>query len=504
MKSIYQLIMGLWTCFFWVACSNDLTINPSDQYSENTFWKSSEEAMAALTGCYRVLQDGAGSTWFLETDMITPNGLAYNESNGTDAIARGVHNSLTGLIVSRWEVAYRGIGRTNTFLSKISDVAMDEQLKSRTLGEAKFLRGLYYFYLVDCFGGVPLIVSAPDPETQSQQPRNTKEEVVAQMLQDLAEAAEVLPATYTAAADQGRATRGAALALRARILLYNERWREAAEEAKKVMDLGVYSLFDNYRALFMLENEENQEVIFNVSYQLPRFPNNFDHDIFMLNRPAPTKDLVDAYLMKDGEPITTSTQFNPARPYENRDPRLLQTVNCIGYPYNGQITTPGRVVTTGFGLKKYTSYPDNETIAIVSPNSSQINPILIRYAEVLLTYAEAQNEASGPDASVYTALNSLRQRPSVAMPTVEAGLDQEGMREVIRRERRVELAFEGIYYSDIKRWRIAEKVNNGPVYNHEGAVVSQRTFDAGRDYLWPIPADQVQLNPTLEQNPNWY
>ena len=494
----------VWMGSCWMGCSNDLTIDPSDQYSEDTYWKDENEAMAALTGCYRVLQDGAGRTWFLETDMITPNGIAYNEANGTDAIARGVHNDLTGLITNRWEVAYRGIGRTNTFLDQIGDVPMEDGLKNRAIGEAKFLRALYYVYLVDVFGGVPLILSAPDPGTQSDLPRNTKEEVVTQILQDLAEAGEALPTTYSGGSDQGRATKGAALALRARILLYNERWAEAAEEAKKVMDLGVYGLFNDYRGLFLLANEHNDEVIFNVEYQLPRFPNNFDHDIFELNRPAPLKDLVDSYFMTDGLPITESSQYDVDHPYENRDPRLLQTINCIGYPYNGQITQPGNVVTTGFGLKKYTSYTDAEAIPVITSNSSEINPILIRYAEVLLTYAEARNEAVGPDASVYDALNQVRQRPSVHMPPVEAGLDQDKMREVIRHERRIELAFEGLYYADIKRWHLAEVVNNGPVYNYKGAVVSRRTFDKDRDYLWPIPANQRQVNPHLEQNPNWH
>jgi len=504
MKSIYKICIIILVYILWIGCENDLTINPSDQYSEDTFWKNQDEAMSALTGCYRILQGGAGVNWFLETDMITPNGLAYNESNGTDAIARGVHNSLTGLITNRWEVAYRGIGRVNAFLDKIPVVDMDADLKARASGEAKFLRALYYFYLVDCFGGVPLILTAPDPATQSLLPRNSKEEVVEQVLRDLSEAAEALPKSYSAASDQGRATKGAALALSARVLLYNERWAEAAEQAQKVMDLDVYSLFGDYRGLFLLENEHNPEVIFNVEYQLPRFPHDFDHMIFQLNRPAPLKSLVDSYLMTDGESIDVSLSFNPARPYENRDPRLLQTVNCIGYMYNGQLTQPSQVVTTGFGLKKYTIYTDNEAKAIVSPNSSEINPILIRYAEVLLTYAEAQNESSGPDASVYEALNQIRQRPSVQMPVIKPDLNQDEMRIVIRNERRVELAFEGIYYSDIKRWHIAEEVNNGPVFNYKGEVASRRTFDKDRDYLWPIPADQIQLNPNLEQNPNWY
>lgn len=149
-------------------------------------------------------------------------------------------------------------------------------------------------------------------------------------------------------------------------------------------------------------------------------------------------------------------------------------------------------------------YQEDEQIPQIGQNSSEINVILIRYAEVLLTYAEAQNEAIGPDESVYNALNQLRARPSVAMPAITPRLSKEQMREVIRNERRIELAFEGLYYSDIRRWRIAEVVNNGPVLNHQGEEVSQRSFDKDRDYLWPIPANQIQLNPNLENNPNWY
>ncbi|MDR2271040.1 MAG: RagB/SusD family nutrient uptake outer membrane protein [Sphingobacterium sp.] len=485
------------------ACDNNLDINPADQYSEATYWKNSDEAMAGLTGCYRVLQEGAGSNWFYETDMISPNGYAYNEANGTDAIARGVHNALTPLVVNRWQVGYKGIGRSNTFLDKVQAVEMDENLKKRAIGEAKFLRALNYFYLIDVFGGVPLILEQPNLEKHASLPRNSKAEVVEQILKDLAEAAESLPVKYSGA-DLGRATKGAALTLRARVLLYNERWAEAYADAQKVMDLNTYKLFDSYRDLFLLENELSSEVVFDVEYRLPRFFISFDYVSFQLNRPAPTKDLVDAYLMDDGKSWDQSGQYDPTRPYEHRDPRLLQSINCIGYRFNGQITQASQVVNTGFGLKKYTSYKDDATIPLIGNNGSELNPILMRYAEVLLTYAEARNEASGPDSKVYDALNQVRQRKSVNMPKVEEGLNKEEMRNVIRRERRVELAFEGIYYSDIRRWKIADVVNNLPVRNYKGDVVRNRAFDKNRDYLWPIPADQVQLNPALEQNPNWH
>lgn len=231
------------------------------------------------------------------------------------------------------------------------------------------------------------------------------------------------------------------------------------------------------------------------------FSTNYDQDIWRLNRPAPLKELVDTYLCTDGKTIEESPLYNPAQPYENRDPRLLKSIVCIGYPYLGMTITKENVATTGFGVKKYTSYEDDVTIPLVE--RSAFNFILIRYAEVLLTYAEAQNEANGPDQSVYDAINQLRKRPDINMPEVPKGLTKDQMRNVVRRERRIELTFEGLYYSDILRWKTAEKENNGMMHNNEGIAVVERSFNPKRDYLWPIPYNQIVLNPNLEQNPNW-
>ncbi len=496
--------------FFFIAvflimnggCNEDkLNINPTDQYSIETFWKTEAHAQAGLSGCYAVLRSVYGGGWIYETDMVTPNAWKYNENGGLGPLSNGTQTTTDGTISGRWNVNYQGIGRTNTFLDKIDGIKMDQSLKSRMIGEAKFLRALFYFNLEDVFGGVPLILKTPDAATQSNLPRDTKEKVVEQILKDLDEASAVLPVTYPVS-DAGRATKGAALALKARLLLYNEKWEDAAKTAKEVIDLKVYSLFPNYRELFMVQYEHNSEVIFNVEFLAPRFTNNFDQPTYILNTPAPLKDMVDAYLMEDGQTIANSPLYYPGKPYENRDPRLHQTIAVIGYKFNGKITQLSNVVNTGFGLKKYTSFKDdiNTTVA----PSTDLNPILIRYAEVLLTYAEAQNELSGPDVSVYAAMNAVRARPSVLMPQVEAGLTKDKMRAVIRNERRVELAFEGLYYSDIRRWRTIEIVNNGPIYNYKGKVITNRTFNKERDYLWPIPFVQIQENPQLEQNPNYH
>lgn len=489
------------SCLVWtiVACSEDvLEINPTDQYSIDTFWETEEHANAGLTGCYQVLRSTFGSLF--ETDMVTPNAWGYNENGGLGPLARGVQLTTDPALAGKWNVSYSGIGRANTFLNNIDDVNMNEDLKKRMIGEAKFLRALYYFQLINYFGDVPLILETPDAELHSDLPRDPKVLVVTQILKDLEEASNVLPIIYEDK-DTGRATKGAAISLKSRLLLYEENWPAAAEAAKEVIDLNVYSLFPNYRELFMIENENNEEVIFNVEFLAPRFTNNYDQSIYILNTPAPLKDLVDSYLMIDGLSIQESPLYDSSMPYENRDPRLHQSIACIGYPFNGKITELSDVVNTGFGMKKFTSFSD-EISNIVPPNT-ELNPIVMRYAETLLTYAEAQNEAVGPDQSVYDALNLLRSRTSVNMPEVQSGLSKEEMRELIRLERRIELAFEGLYYSDIRRWRTAEVVNNGPIYNYEGNVITNRTFNKDRDYLWPVPFVQIQENPELTQNPGY-
>ena len=500
MKRFTFYMIGILVSFYMFAsCSDLLDQAPTSQYSSDTFWKTKEHADAGLIGCYNALLPWR-SLYSIEFDMITSNAMPYNESNGTQAVGKGEHLSTTDLIRYLWRDCYIGIGRTNTFLDNIETVTMDEGLKSRMIGEAKFLRSFFYFYLADRFGGVPLIVEAPNAEKHAALPRDTKEAVLGQMLSDLTDAAAVLPETYSGT-DLGRVTKGAALSLKARLLLYNGQWSEAATIAKQVMDAGVYSLFGDYRRLFMEANKHHSEVIFNVESSSPDFTTDNDQWIFRLNRPAPLKELVDKYQMTDGLSIANSPLYDSDKPYENRDPRLLYTITCIGYPYNGELITKENVMTTGFGMKKYTSYEDNVKIPLVE--RSAFNAILIRYAEILLTYAEAQNEAFGPDQSVYDAVNQVRKREGVNMPEIAANLTKEQMREVIRLERRIEFALEGLYYSDVLRWRTIETENNGVMHNSDGIEIVIRSFRADRDYLWPIPYNQIIQNPSLVQNPNW-
>lgn len=502
MKKLSNSISKLMLIASWgvllSGCDDFLSTIPSDQYTEENFWESEEQAQAGLTGVYEILR-GYPANQIFYSPQITPNAVKFDNPGGWRDIARGLAQTTNPLFEDAWESNYQGIGRANTLLDNIDQVNADAELINEMKAEAKFLRAFFYADLVNKFGNVPLITDAPDLIEQGELPRSTKDEVVTQILKDLDEAANVLPQSN----DPGRATKGAALALKARVLLYEGRWEEAANAAQAVMNLEVYSLFPDYRGLFMLENEGNSEVIWDIQFLMPRFGHGFDNAVTLHSNVAPTKELVDAYYMKDGKPISESPLYDPSNPYENRDPRLYQTIRVVGAMYNGEINTADDLDQTGFGTKKFTTYSDSTTITEIPGGRSEINPIVIRYAEVLLAYAEAQNEAVGPDQSVYDAINKIRTRPSVNMPPLQPGLTQEEMRQMIRHERRIELALEGKYYADIKRWGIAEDAMNGPVYDAEGNVYTTRTFNPARDYLWAIPANQIDLNPNLEQNPNW-
>jgi hypothetical protein len=339
------------------------------------------------------------------------------------------------------------------------------------------------------------------------------------VLKDLDEAIPGLPVTIPAE-ENGRATQGAALALKARVLLYESRWDEAAAAAKAVMDLNVYHLFPSYRGLFLPQNENNSEVIFDVQFKQPEYPSAWDtylgiYDGNILTAAIgwssiePTTDFVDEYEMKDGSVWTpTNPIADPADKYNNRDPRLDQTIFRKGKKYNGvpyPVDADGYPgIYTGFSFKKYTIY-DTAAGPQVDYNKSEINGIILRYADVLLMYAEAKNESSGVDQSVYDAVNAVRER--AGMPDLPAGLNQDQMRDRIRHERRMEFVIEGLYYSDVRRWKIAESVLNRDVEldgSYKRGIMDDRTFDPAKDYVWPIPQREIDYSQkAIEQNPNY-
>lgn len=488
MKSLYIILVAL-VAF---SCNKSfLDTTPTDSYTEENFWTSEERVVSAINGCYATMLGYSNYKLFL--DNISPN--SYNQSGQTQ-LAQGKHDAgNVDWFYTVWNLNYEGVGRTNNLLAHIDAVSMDAALKKRIRGEAFFLRALYYADLVNFYSGVPLILDAPNIAGQAKRPRDSREAVISQIIKDLDTAALILPASYSGA-NKGRATKGAAFALKARVLLYESRWEEAAQAALEVTKL-PYSLFPNYRQLFSVANENNQEVIFDVQYSAPDYVHGLNLTLDLQLNIAPLPDLVNSYLMKDGLPTDLSALYDPAKPFDNRDPRLLQTIAVPGYMFKGVKVPATKYYSTGYGFKKYTTYEDSTTYASDVTNSP-LNIILIRFADVLLMYAEAQNEFSGPDNSVYDAVNKVRKR--AGMPELPASLSKEDMRKAIRLERRIELAGEGLYYNDIRRWRTAEIVMNQPAYNSKGTIIQVRSFNKDRDYLWPIATVTFEQNNKLDQN----
>lgn len=521
-----QVICALFVAVFAITgCDPDLlNTSPDDNYNVGNFWESETAVDAALSGAYRPLRyqgifgRQASPAW---EDAATPN-LFTTSGIGFSNIALGQQNATSGSVMTwRWNHAYNGIGRTNTFLSRIDDAeVISEELKSRMKGEVHFLRALYYYMLANYYGDAPLILDPPDVIEQSELPRSPREDIIEQILEDLDEAIARLPLEY-GASDAGRATRGAALGLKTRILLFEaspllnesgdtDKWQAAADVAKEVIDLGIYDLFPDYRDLFLPENENNEEVLFDVQYVPstvePGLGTSWDLVNIQHATTAPLQELVDAFLMEDGEPYDQSPLYDSINPYDNRDPRFYSTVIYPGSRFKNDDVTGNTYAHTGYALKKYSVYDDEvgnppANVSGIKDGQSETNYMVIRYADILLMYAEATNEVSGPSPEVYDAVNQVRAR--AGMPDIEPGLTQDEMREVIRHERRIEFVGEGLYYNDIRRWKTIEDVNNGDVHRWDGQLRSSRSFNPARDYWWPIQQSQLDLNPNLEQNPGY-
>jgi starch-binding outer membrane protein, SusD/RagB family len=520
MKKSPIILICLFCGLLTTMCNKDLlNTEPGDRYTESNFWESQAAASAALTGCYTILSNASlygGDATALFEETASPNAYDYDNTVSFNSVAKGEMSASTGGVVSgRWSDCYKGIGRCNTFLVKVEEVPMDNAVKIQMKGEAHFLRALYYFVLQNYYGAVPLVLDAPDPATQAKLPRTDRVKVIAQVLADLDSAAGVLPLKY-AATDLGRATKGAALALKARVLLFEasplnntgndlSKWQAAADAAKSVMDLAPqagYGLFASYRSLFLPANENNKEVLFDVQFIPTDEGNSFDLIDRQYNTNAPLLNLAQAYDMNNGLPITNpASGYDPNNPYAKRDPRLYATIVYPGDTFMAVKVTPSRFAITGYGLKKYSIYDKGAPAtgqADLKAGQSGTNYIILRYADILLDFAEAKNEATGPDATVYSAVNLVRER--AGMPDLQPVYSQSALRDLIRHERRIEFAGEGKYYNDIRRWRTAETVLNDTIFTYSHSPIEVRKFDPNRNYWWPIPQAQLDLNPKLTQN----
>ena len=558
-----------------LSCNKDyLNRFPESDPNSATYYTTADQLTLAVNAAYLNLvyqQDGFPYQMQLEgtSDLVW-------QRPATDAqtIGLGQHTSNTTMIRTIWTQSYIGIGRCNALLEnmiKAKSVTTAAQY-SRIEGEAKFLRAYYYGTLISLYGDVPLVVKSI-PAEESYLARTPKAEVLNAIFSDLDSAAAKLPLSYTGT-DIGRATKTSALAFKSRIALYNAKWDVAAAASKAVIDLGYHALYPNYRNLFMYVGENSRESILAFDYKLTIRTNAAPQNNQARNSSGfsgliPTRALADSYECTDGLTIDKSTLYSTADPFKNRDPRMRQTLLGDGDTWFGaggitfnmtfhpDSTTcsrytpsfakiPNLEVTnafssySGFIMKKYL---DPQDIAV--PNQSELAFMLIRYAEVLLNYAEAKIELNQIDASVLDAINLVRARgygvaatQTTLYPAIKT-TNQTELRAIVRRERKIELAGEGLRVFDIRRWNIAEKVMNGilfgkamnkaiyyslpkptldenssPDYTSFTSLLSvvgnfkimdnPRVFKSN-NLLWPIPQAELDVNknPGFKQNPGY-
>lgn len=525
MKDLLKIKWLLLTVVLVSSCKKDLlkTI-PTDRISTEIFWKTTQDATLAANAVYTYMAESAGH--FMSWDGMSDIGNTHIPQSPESFILQGQFDALNSRVSSDWDNNYAGIRASNTFLLNVDRVeTTDTVLIKRLKGEVRVLRAYFYIRLASLFGDVPLITSEISLKESKTVARTPVGQIWDFISAELTASANLLPLSQS---EKGRITKGAALALKARAALYAGRYQEAADAAKAVMDLNRYHLYPSYKSLFTYAAENNTEIILDIQFISDTYSNN----IFFILAPksqnggsqyVPTKKLVDSYEMDNGLLISDpGSGFDPYHPYDNRDPRLEYSIfkpgdvlpdgsifnpvpggNSVDEVYSTFVVSP-----TGFNMKKYVNKED-----LTKPGNCGINIILLRYAEVLLTYAEAKTELNQIDASVYDAVNLIRQRSDVSMPPIQNGKSQQEMRQIIRHERLVELAFEGLRFFDIRRWKIAESVMPGQVYgitykDNNGDLQTvvipgwNQTWNS-RDYLWPIPQKELDLDDQLVQNPGW-
>ncbi len=532
------------------SCSKDfLERPPLNQVTEETFWRSQNDVNAAVNGVYAML-GGQGTIY---DDGSTDNAHAqYPWESFATELSSG---NITTVVEGDWN--FEDVRRCNYFLENADRAAeaVDAALLDRFKAEVRFLRAYFYVNKMNKYGDVPLLTETLALE-ETDVPRTARAEVLQFIIDELTAVSGILPESYGGGNfnESGRITRGAALAMLSRVYLYEGRWQEAAESAQQVMNMG-YSLFRvqsestedqgddyarwvdftdpsdeqrfrlglrSYESLFYQRNEGNSEVILDRQHiaQIDAQSMNTYLPSATLggwSSVTPTQSMVDAYpSYRNGEAVTpvareqraawyTAKDPQFSNEYRNRDPRFYASIQFDGSPWSAIesdytfLWTPGasNMSQTGYNFRKLV---DPQFYQEQIDNHSNI--ILIRLAEVLLTYAEARNELSGPDPSIFAALNEIRNR--AGMPSIDQirYASQSALREAIRRERRVELALEGHRYMDIRRWEIAPEVMQN-VYDVRNTLAQARTWD-NRLWLLPVPQREIDLSQgVLTQNPGY-
>jgi hypothetical protein len=588
LKRCFPVFVLMASALVWSSCRKEgfLAATTTTNLDEKTVFADSSRTVGFLANIYSNVALSTSLSRF-SYNFIVCGGLeaACDEAEPSHAFSTPATQFATGTVNAGiigeepYKTCYSNIRAVNVLIKNLPGAPLRQAYKNQMIAEAHFLRAWYYAILTEHYGGVPLVgdtlLTYDKPIVAK---RSTYADCVDYILSECDAAALTLPVTQ-AGLNYGRASKGACLALKARVLLYAasplfngttlpadagsgvdpalvgyptydaNRWKQAEDAAQAVIALGVYSLntVNNYQTslpgygfqgLFPLR--VNTEYIF----ELMRPAGNSDLENMCLppsrgsngSGSFPYQGLVDAFPMKNGKPITDpASGYDPNNPYKDRDPRLDysiihdQTVllvrtgngqtngsapiNIFLGNYNGTLTGQDAVhqgTITGYYNNKML-----DPVAIAATLSFGSNRILpqMRYAETLLNYAEAANEYEGPTGNVYAAVEAVRQRAGLDPFQLPVGLTKDDMRTWIQNERRIELAYEGHRFWDVRRWKIALQTESiqsqGMEVNRNGAAVTYKLFNITKHnfrpamYLWPFPLSETGKSPELIQNPGY-
>lgn len=561
----FPKILPLFSILILGSCA-DLNIDPTSSSASGTFYSNQKELEIAVNDLYQE------SIYKLDRDEWGDDHWIRGEI--TNPITNSTISSQTGFVSTYWADLYKGISRATNLLEKMQRAKekIPEPVFKRIEAEARFVRAYCYAILISHFGDVVFYGETVSLVASYDLPRTDKKTILDFIFKELDAAALVLPQSY-AASEVRRVTKSAALGIKARIALYMGEYATARDASKAVMDLKLHTLFPDYRTLFTKEGENSSEIILslpqsislgNVYEPAANVRNYISRNSGGFGAWIPTWSMLDIYECTDGQTIDKSPLYDPHQPFKNRDPRMTKSIVELGTSWLGFTYQSHPDSTKVYSSKLGTRVNNNDTRSVaqfasytgfiwkkrVDQSWADLqmaeNPIIVlRYADILLMYAEAKIELNEIDQSALDAINAVRARAYGKKSQDEPGYpkitttEQARLRNVLRRERRVELVLEGLRYMDLIRWKVADKALNTnvpglnpptkqdrlqwpftatqlPVIDGDGLVfhnniitagyankIAEYKFDKARQYLWPIPASERLLNPNLTQNPGY-
>jgi hypothetical protein len=476
MKNYTYLLLFAFFVMLSASCKKVLEKDPESTFSPANFYKTSNDAIAATNAVYDPIMNNnmyLQIMWVYQ-DQSTDDaewGNGRNTANqAKNDLDKYTFTPATVYFYSNWTTAYQAINRANAVISRIPAINMDATLKSRLIGEAKFLRAFYYFALVRLYGKVPLVLTETTGLSGLSVTRSPVEDVYKQIISDFTDAENSLPLTY-GAADKGRATQGSAKAFLASVYLTTQVWDKAAAKAKEVIDLeagGTYGLWDNYADIFLVANKNGKESIFEGQALGGGFGEGSTMDGYL----RPTFDRGGF-----GDDPPTQNLYNAFSSTDKRRDVTLKLYSAT--------STPAAPATIAFPCY-VAKYKDPSSTG--NGDGSNNFPIM-RYAEILLIYAEALNESGGDKQTIINTINRIRNRAGI--PPLTTALSKEEIRDAILVERRLELAFEGHRrYDLIRTGRLVSALKaQNPSINVKP-----------ENMLLPIPQSERDVNVALDQN----